>query len=80
MPNSNIKFFGIDLNSQFATILSMKDLENNNSNDFTAIYRVDTDVNDMSEDDLLIYLPAYHKSPKSFIKKAGISLYSGISP
>ena len=76
MSNQNIKYFSIIENQDQAVELSISELDDN-ANDCLAIYRVDMDVNDMPVEDLLLYLPAYHINPKSLIRKAGISLYSG---
>ena len=76
MSQNNIKFFAVLENEEQAVELTLSQLDDQ-SLDSLAIYRVDMDINDMSIEDLLIYLPAYHTDPQSLIRKSGISLYSG---
>lgn len=76
MSQHNIKYFAVLENEEQAVELTLSQLDNNSLNS-QAIYRVDMDINDMPVSDLLLYLPAYHISPTSLIRKAGISLYSG---
>lgn len=37
------------------------------------VYRIDTDVNQMSKDELQLYLSAYHQNPKDLVPMSGIS-------
>lgn len=77
MSQNNIRYFAVMQNEEQAIELNPDQLQNVDPN-CLAIYRVDFDINDMSLEDIYIYLPAYHNSPNNFIKKSGISFYSGI--
>ena len=43
----------------------------------SAVYRVDTDVNTMTKDELQTYLPAFYEAPQDYVEMSGISLYQG---
>lgn len=73
-----IKFFAVQLGSAIAEQISESILyETHTSENILAIYRVDTDINNMSDEELSRYLPAYHSDPDKYVSMSGITMYQG---
>lgn len=72
----SILFFSVSDNSDIACEVSVDQVYADQCVGST-VYRVDTDINTMTRDELQEYLPAFHKAPQDYVEMSGISLYQG---
>ena len=70
----SILFFKVSVDSDIAQEVNVDQIYTDQCIG-SAVYRVDTDVNTMTKDELQTYLPAFYKAPQDYVEMSGISLY-----